>query len=104
MEKMRLVNTLRELAGRCFGRYGWEFSRLPSPSEVPEWSKVYAKSLIDRKAKPATWGKFYKDLVPYVFSPERWCVFELPNPMDKETQSQFSVVGRGSVRLRFERR
>lgn len=42
--------------------------------------------------------------VPYVFSPEKWCVFELPNPMDKETQAQFSVVGRGSLRLRFERR
>jgi len=42
--------------------------------------------------------------VPHVFSPEKWCVFELPNPMDKETQAQFSVVGRGSVRLRFKRR
>jgi hypothetical protein len=42
--------------------------------------------------------------VPHVFSPENWCVFELPNPMDKETQAQFSVVGRGSLRLRFERR
>ena len=42
--------------------------------------------------------------VPYVFSPDRWCVYELPNPMDKETQDQFSVVGRGSLRLRFERR
>lgn len=42
--------------------------------------------------------------VPYVFSPERWCVFELPNPMDKETHAHFSVVGRGSLRLRFERR
>ena len=42
--------------------------------------------------------------VPHVFSPEKWCVFELPNPMDKETQAQFSVVGRGSLRLRFERR
>ncbi len=42
--------------------------------------------------------------VPYVFLPEKWCVFELPNPMDKETQSHFSVVGRGSLRPRFERR
>jgi hypothetical protein len=42
--------------------------------------------------------------VPHVFSPEKWCVFELPNPIDKETQAQFSVVGRGSFRLRFERR
>ena len=42
--------------------------------------------------------------VPHVFSPENWCVFELPNPMDMETQAQFSVVGRGSLRLRFARR
>ena len=52
-----------------------------------------------------TGRKRYRILyVPYVFSPERWCVFELPNPMGKETQTRFSVVGYGSLRLRFERR
>ena len=42
--------------------------------------------------------------VPYVFLPDRRCVFVLPNPMDKETRSLFSEVGHGSLRLRFERR
>ena len=42
--------------------------------------------------------------VPYVFSPDRWCVLELPNPMGDATRNRFTMVGRGSVRLRFERR
>ena len=41
--------------------------------------------------------------VPYVFSPDKWCVLELPNPMGEATRNRFSVIGRGSVRLRFER-
>lgn len=41
---------------------------------------------------------------PYVFSPDRWCVLELPNPMGETTRNRFTTVGRGSVRLRFERR
>ena len=40
--------------------------------------------------------------VPFVFSPERWFVLELPNPMGDETRSRFKQVGRGSVRFRFE--
>ena len=42
--------------------------------------------------------------VPFVFSPDRWFVLELPNPMGEATRSRFRVVGRGSLRLRFERR
>lgn len=42
--------------------------------------------------------------VPYVFSPDKWYVLELPNPMGERTRDQFKTVGRGSVRLRFERR
>ena len=41
--------------------------------------------------------------VPFVFSPERWCVLELPNPMGEATRSRFREVGQGSVRFRFER-
>ncbi|MDP6723057.1 MAG: DUF3883 domain-containing protein, partial [Pirellulaceae bacterium] len=41
--------------------------------------------------------------VPYVFRPDRWCVLELPNPMGETTRNRFTVVGRGSVRFRFER-
>lgn len=42
--------------------------------------------------------------VPFVFSPDRWYVLELPNPMGEQTRNQFRIIGRGSVRLRFERR
>ena len=42
--------------------------------------------------------------VPFVFSPERWCVLELPNPMGEATRTRFKEIGRGSVRFRFERR
>ena len=42
--------------------------------------------------------------VPHVFSLDRWCVFELPNPMGEMTRNRFTMVGRGSVRLRFKRR
>lgn len=42
--------------------------------------------------------------VPYVFSPDKWYVLELPNPMGEATRNRFAMVGRGSVRLRFERR
>ena len=40
--------------------------------------------------------------VPFVFSPDRWFVLELPNPMDDGTRNRFKQVGRGSVRFRFE--
>ena len=40
--------------------------------------------------------------VPFVFSPDRWLVLELPNPMGDETHSRFKEVGHGSVRFRFE--
>ena len=40
--------------------------------------------------------------VPYVFSPDKWCVLELPNPMGETTRNRFRLVGSGSVRLRFE--
>ena len=42
--------------------------------------------------------------VPFVFSPDRWFVLQLPNPMGEATRRQFREVGRGSLRLRFERR
>jgi hypothetical protein len=41
--------------------------------------------------------------VPHVFSPEKWSVLTLPNPMGEQTRTQFQTVGRGSLRLRFER-
>ena len=40
--------------------------------------------------------------VPFVFSPDRWFVLELPNPMGDATRSRFRQVGQGSVRFRFE--
>ena len=40
--------------------------------------------------------------VPYVFSPDRWLVLDLPNPMGDETRSHFKQVGYGSIRFRFE--
>lgn len=40
--------------------------------------------------------------VPYVFSPDKWRVIELPNPMGDKTRNHFSVVGQGSLRLRFQ--
>ena len=41
--------------------------------------------------------------VPCVFSPDRWLVSELPNPMGDETRDRFKQVGHGSIRFRFER-
>ena len=41
--------------------------------------------------------------VPFVFSPDRWFVLELPNPMGDGTRNRFKQVGRGSVRFSFER-
>ncbi|MGF6409391.1 sacsin N-terminal ATP-binding-like domain-containing protein [Paraburkholderia sp. MM5482-R1] len=40
--------------------------------------------------------------VPFVFSPEKWRILELPNPMGEATRNRFKIVGRGSVRMRFE--
>jgi len=42
--------------------------------------------------------------VPFVFSPDKWYVAELPNPMGEKTRHRFEPMGRGSVRFRFERR
>ena len=41
--------------------------------------------------------------VPFVFSPDRWHVLELPNPMGHGTRHRFKQVGRASIRFRFER-
>ena len=41
--------------------------------------------------------------VPFVLSPDRWFVLELPNPMREATRNRFKEVGRGSVRFKFER-
>ncbi|NEY92256.1 sacsin N-terminal ATP-binding-like domain-containing protein [Tabrizicola oligotrophica] len=41
--------------------------------------------------------------VPYVLSQDRWAVFELPNPMSEKDRIKFKEVGRGSVRMSFER-
>ena len=40
--------------------------------------------------------------VPFVFSPGRWRVLVLPNPMGDGTRNRFKQVGHGSVRFRFE--
>ncbi|MXY54177.1 MAG: DUF3883 domain-containing protein [Gammaproteobacteria bacterium] len=40
--------------------------------------------------------------VPFVFSPDRWFVLELPNPMGDTTRNRFRQVGQGSIRFRFE--
>ena len=42
--------------------------------------------------------------VPYVFSPDKWRVLELPNPMGEATRSKFDTIGSGSLRLRFRRK
>jgi len=52
---------------------------------------------------PARGRRRYRILyVPFVFSPDRWVVLELPNPMGEESRNRFTQVGRGSVRFRFE--
>ena len=42
--------------------------------------------------------------VPYVFSPDKWCVLELPNPMGEATRNRYKVVRGGAALFRFERR
>ena len=41
--------------------------------------------------------------VPHVFSPDKWCVLELPNPMGEKTRNRFKTIRRGSLRLKIER-
>jgi anti-sigma regulatory factor (Ser/Thr protein kinase) len=56
------IDRLRQMASRFY--YGdWQISRLPAPDEIAEWLPRYAKTLVDRKSKPATWHRFYKDVV-----------------------------------------
>ena len=53
---------------------------------------------------PAYGRRRYRILyVPFVFSPNRWMVLELPNPMGQQTRNHFRQVGRGTARFRFER-
>ena len=40
--------------------------------------------------------------VPFMFSPDRWFILELPNPMGDETRNRFMQVDTGTVRFRFE--
>lgn len=42
------------------------------------------------------------DAVPFVFSPDRWMVLDLPNPLGDDTRNRFKQIGRGSVRFKFE--
>ena len=52
---------------------------------------------------PARGRRRYRILyVPFVFSPDRWMVLELPNPMGAGSRNRFKQVGRGSVRFQFE--
>ena len=52
---------------------------------------------------PARGRRRYRILyVPFVFSPDRWRVLELPNPMGEGSRNRFRQVGRGSVRFQFE--
>ena len=52
---------------------------------------------------PARGRRRYRILyVPFVFSPDRWMVLELPNPMGEDSRNRFKQVGRSSVRFRFE--
>lgn len=58
------LERLRELAGRCFGRYNWRlWSRSPTDEQIPVWAEDYARTLVVRGVKPSTWAKFYSDLV-----------------------------------------
>ena len=40
--------------------------------------------------------------VPFVFTPDKWRVMELPNPMSAEGRALFRTIGSGSTRLQFE--
>ena len=52
---------------------------------------------------PARGHRRYRILyAPFVFSPDRWMVLELPNPMGEESRNRFKQVGHGSVRFQFE--
>ena len=52
---------------------------------------------------PARGRRRYRILyVPFVFSPNRWTILELPNPMGERSRNRFKEIGRSSVRFRFE--
>lgn len=40
--------------------------------------------------------------VPFVFSPENWCVMELPNPMSEAGRRLFRAIGSGATRFKFQ--
>ena len=53
----RRIERLKVVAGRTYR------SLTPSSTQLAEWSEAFARSLVERKAAPRTWARFYDDLL-----------------------------------------
>ena len=81
----------------------WLYEVKSSLEDTGEFELTANELRVASRASKGRRSRYRILYVPHVFSPERWFVLELPNPMDETTRNRFKEVGRGSVRFRFER-
>ena len=80
----------------------WLFEVKSSLAEAGEFELTSNEICVAASIRPRERRRYQILYVPYVFSPDRWRVLVLPNPLDVRTTNRFKQVGRGSIRFRFK--
>ena len=84
-------------------RYEWLYEVKSSLEDTCEFELTANELRVASSASKDGRRRYRILYVPFVFSPDRWFVLELPNPVGETTRSRFKEVGGGSIRFRFER-
>lgn len=85
-------------------RVDWLYEVKSTLAEGSEF-EITANELRVASAAAKDRSRRYRILyVQHVFSPSKWFVLVLPNPMGEKTRQQFQTIGHGALRLRFEKR
>lgn len=84
-------------------RYEWLYEVKSSLEDTCEFELTANEMRVASSASKDGRRRYRILYVPFVFSPDRWFVLELPNPVGETTRNRFKEVGRGAIRFRFER-
>lgn len=82
----------------------WLYEVKASMEEPFEFEMTQNELEVAAQAAPDTRRRYRILYVTHVFDPSRWNLLMLPNPVGRATKDHFQVIGRGTVRMRFERR
>ena len=76
-------------------RAEWLYEVKSSLEDTSEFELTANEMLVASSAAKDGRRRYRILYVPFVFSPDRWYVLELPNPMGETTRRQFKEIGRG---------